>query len=75
MSKIKKINWNNYAHLATNSCKHISKHSIEKCLFDLGIGEIKKKIKVLELDDRGDEFEKKTKIVFSDDVKNIFVGI
>jgi len=38
LSAIKNINWNNYAHLATNSCKHIRRYSLEKCLFDLGFG-------------------------------------
>ena len=38
MEQIKDIEWNNYASLATNSCKHIRKHSIEKCLYDLGFG-------------------------------------
>ena len=32
------IEWNNYASLATNSCKHIRRYHIQKCLFDLGYG-------------------------------------
>ncbi len=39
---IKEIDWNSYSSFATNSCKHIRKYYIEKCLFDLGFG---KKIK------------------------------
>ena len=39
MKQIKNVEWNNYASLATNSCKHIRKHSIEKCLYDLGFGQ------------------------------------
>lgn len=39
MKQIKNVEWNNYASLATNSCKHIRKHSIEKCLYDLGYGQ------------------------------------
>jgi len=35
---IKNIEWNNYASLATNSCKHIRRYHIQKCLFDLGYG-------------------------------------
>ena len=42
LSAIEKIDWNSYSSLATNSCKHIRKYYIEKCLFDLGYG---KKIK------------------------------
>ena len=42
LSAIKEIDWNSYSSLATNSCKHIRKYYIEKCLFDLGFG---KKIK------------------------------
>ena len=38
MEQIKNVEWNNYSSLATNSCKHIRKHSIEKCLYDLGFG-------------------------------------
>lgn len=38
MEKIKNIEWNNYASLATNSCKHIRKYSIETCLYELGYG-------------------------------------
>lgn len=38
LSKIKDIEWNDYSSLATNSCKHIRKYSIEKCLYDLGFG-------------------------------------
>lgn len=40
LSKISDIDWNNYAHLATNSCKHIRKYSIETCLYNLGFGNI-----------------------------------
>ncbi len=39
LSKIKKVEWDSYSTMATNSCKHIRKYSIEKCLFDLGYGE------------------------------------
>lgn len=39
MKQIKNVEWNNYASLATNRCKHIRKHSIEKCLYDLGYGQ------------------------------------
>lgn len=38
LSAIQNINWNDYAHLATNSCKHIRRYSVEKCLYDLGFG-------------------------------------
>jgi hypothetical protein len=38
LEKLKDIEWNKYSSLATNSCKHIRKHSIEECLFDLGYG-------------------------------------
>ena len=38
MEKIKNIEWNNYATIATNSCKHIRKYSIETCLYELGYG-------------------------------------
>ena len=41
MSMIEKIEWNDYASLSTNSCKHIRKYHIEKCLFDLGFGKKK----------------------------------
>ena len=41
LEKLKNIEWNNYSSLATNSCKHIRKYSIEKCLYDLGFGEEK----------------------------------
>jgi hypothetical protein len=75
MDKIKTINWNDYAHLATNNCKHISKHSIEKCLFDLGIGEVKKKTESVNLVNKDNGRKKKYKIVFSDEVKDIFSGI
>ena len=38
LNKIDNIEWNDYSSLATNSCKHIRKYAIEKCLFDLGYG-------------------------------------
>ncbi len=38
MRKIDGIEWNKYATIATNSCKHIRKYSIETCLYDLGFG-------------------------------------
>ena len=38
LEKLKNIEWNIYSSLATNSCKHIRKYSIEKCLYDLGFG-------------------------------------
>lgn len=38
LEKIQEVEWNKYSSLATNSCKHIRKYSIEKCLFDLGFG-------------------------------------
>ena len=41
MEQIKNVEWNNYSSLATNSCKHIRKHWIEKCLYDLGFGQEK----------------------------------
>ena len=41
MEQIKNVEWNNYSSLATNSCKHIRKHSIEKCFYDLGFGQEK----------------------------------
>lgn len=41
MEQIKDVEWNNYSSLATNSCKHIRKHWIEKCLYDLGFGQKK----------------------------------
>jgi hypothetical protein len=42
LTGIKDINWNQYASMATNSCKHVRKHSIEQCLFDLGFGKKQK---------------------------------
>ena len=39
MEQIKNVEWNNYSSLATNSCKHIRKHSIEKCFYDSGFGQ------------------------------------
>ena len=39
MEQIKNVEWNNYSSLATNSCKHIRKHWIEKCLYHLGFGQ------------------------------------
>lgn len=39
LQKIKEVEWNTYSTMATNSCKHIRKYSIQKCLFDLGYGE------------------------------------
>jgi hypothetical protein len=39
MKKIKDIEWDKYATLATNSCKHIRKYSIETCLYELGYGD------------------------------------
>ena len=41
LSKMQNVDWNDYAHLATNSAKHIRKSSIEKCLFDFGFGKLK----------------------------------
>ena len=41
INKLKDMEWNKYASLATNSCKHIRKYSIEKCLHDLGYGSIR----------------------------------
>jgi hypothetical protein len=38
LRKIREIEWNKYATVATNSCKHIRKYSIETCLYDLGFG-------------------------------------
>ena len=38
MKKIEGIEWDKYATIATNSCKHIRKYSIETCLYDLGYG-------------------------------------
>ena len=38
MKKIEGIEWDKYATIATNSCKHIRKYSIETCLYDLGFG-------------------------------------
>jgi hypothetical protein len=38
LNKIDNVEWNDYSSLATNSCKHIRKYGIEKCLFDLGYG-------------------------------------
>ncbi len=38
LEKLKDINWTHYASFATNSCKHIRRHSIQKCLYDLGYG-------------------------------------
>lgn len=40
LDKIKNINWYDYASLATNSSRHIRKHGIEHCLYDLGFGKI-----------------------------------
>ena len=42
LKRLTNIKWNDYSSLATNSCKHIRKYSIEKCLFDLGYGKEKK---------------------------------
>jgi hypothetical protein len=42
LKKLKKIEWNNYSSLATNSCKHVRIHNIEECLYDLGYGIMKK---------------------------------
>ena len=39
LQKIKEVEWDTYSTMATNSCKHIRKYSIQKCLFDLGYGE------------------------------------
>jgi hypothetical protein len=39
---LKLVNWNNYCSLATNSCKHVRKHNIENCIFDLGFGFLEK---------------------------------
>ena len=41
LNNIRDVEWDNYSSLATNSCKHIRKHHIEECLFDLGYGKIK----------------------------------
>ena len=41
LSMMNNVNWNNYAYLATNQCKHVRKYSIEKCLYELGFGAIK----------------------------------
>ena len=38
LSKIRDVEWDKYASMATNSCKHIRKYSIESCLYDLGYG-------------------------------------
>ena len=38
LKRIDAVEWNTYSSLATNSCKHIRKYSIEKCLFDFGYG-------------------------------------
>ena len=38
LKRLSNIEWNDYSSLATNSCKHIRKYAIEKCLFDLGYG-------------------------------------
>lgn len=38
LEKLKDLNWTQYASFATNSCKHIRRHSIQKCLYDLGYG-------------------------------------
>jgi len=43
---VEEVNWDNYASLATNSCKHIRKYSIEKFLFDNGYG---KKVEEIEM--------------------------
>ena len=47
MEKIKNVEWNNYSSPATNSCKHIRKYAIQKCLFDFGFG--KKQVKPFDL--------------------------
>lgn len=47
LASIKDIEWNDYASLATNSCKHIRTYHIQKCLFDLGYG-VEVKFKTLE---------------------------
>jgi hypothetical protein len=38
LKRLDNVEWNDYSSLATNSCKHIRKYSIEKCLFDFGYG-------------------------------------
>jgi len=38
IEKLKKIDWNDYCSLATNSVKHIRRYHIEKALFDSGFG-------------------------------------
>lgn len=40
LSFIKNINWDAYAYVATNRCKHIRRYSIEKCLYEFGFGQI-----------------------------------
>ena len=42
INKLNNMEWNKYSSLATNSCKHIRKYAIEKCLYDLGYGKKKK---------------------------------
>lgn len=39
LRKIKEVEWDRYSSIATNSCKHIRKYSIEQCLYELGYGE------------------------------------
>ena len=49
LSLIKDVEWNDYCSLATTNVKHIRKHSIEECLFNLGFGkEIEQTINPLE---------------------------
>ena len=38
LEKIKKVDWSEYSSVATNSCRHIRKHHIEKLFYDLGYG-------------------------------------
>jgi len=40
MNLVKNVEWNDYSSLATNSVKHIRRHNIENCIYDLGFGKI-----------------------------------
>lgn len=40
IEKISKINFRKYCSLSTNSCRHVRKHNIEECFYDLGFGRI-----------------------------------
>lgn len=46
LSCIKNVEWNEYSSLATNNAKHIRKHHIEHCLFDLGFGKYKNHVQL-----------------------------